>query len=72
MSVVEACKAAFERGKLMRRIILFVVLGLVIASVVVGLINLVDLTDAAVRFLLAVVALLNVPIAYYFYQCGKS
>ena len=68
MKLSEAC----EKHKLVRRSVLVVVTGLVVASVVVGLINLLELTDPAVRFLLAVIALLNVPMAFYFWQRRDS
>jgi len=65
-------KDAFEQHRLMRRTVLAVVLVLVIASVTVGLYHLLDLTGESVKFLLAVVALLNAPILYYFHQRSKQ
>jgi len=56
-----------EHHQLIRRLVLFWVLALKTAAVGVGLYHLLDLTAQSVTFLLAVLAMLDAVVLYYFH-----
>ena len=65
-------KTLLDEHKGARRLVLAVCMVWVSAAIGVGLWHLLDLTGHAVTFLLAVLGLLNVPVAWYFHQRGKE
>lgn len=62
----------FDDHRGVRRLVLAVCMVWVSLAIGVGLWHLLDLTGHAVTFLLAVLGLLNVPVAWYFHQRGKE
>lgn len=65
-------KEFLDERKGVRRLVLAVCMCWVSLAIGVGLWHLLDLTGHAVTFLLAVLGLLNVPVAWYFHQRGKD
>jgi len=61
-----------ENHQLIRRLVLFWVLALKTAAVSVGLYHLLDLTAQSVTFLLAVLAMLDAVVLYYFHSRSRS